>query len=162
MILHNCKSMGVYSIQVYMCCVSTFYRVLKENRQVRERRCLVTHPPRVRPELVATGPGQLYWWDITKLAGPVKGRHYDAYVMINIYSRYIVGVSAGAHESGLLAQEMMEQASGIHGIPRAVHADRGTSLTSKTVATLPADLHVTRSHSRPKVSNDNPYSPGVV
>jgi len=120
---------------VYMCCVSTFYRVLKENRQVKERRRLATHPPRVRPELVATGPGQVYSWDITKLAGPVKGRYYDAYVMIDIYSRYIVGVSAGAHESGLLAQEMMEQVLGLHGIPHVVHADRGTSMTSKTVAT---------------------------
>ena len=144
--------MGVYSIQVYMCCVSTFYRVLKENRQVKERRRLATHPPRARPELVATGPGQLYWWGITKLAGPVKGRYYDAYVMIDIFFRYIVGVSIQAHESGLLAQEMMEQAFGIHGIPHVVHADRGTSITSKTVATLLADLHVTRSHSRPKVS----------
>jgi len=143
---------------VYMCSVSTFYRVLKENRQVKERRRLATHPPRVRPELVATGPGQVYSWDITKLAGPVKGRYYDTYVMIDIYSRYIVGVSVQAHESGLLAQEMMEQAFGIHGIPHVVHADRGTSMTSKTVATLLADLHVTRSHSRPKVSNDNPYS----
>ena len=145
-----------------MCSVSTFYRVLKENRQVKERRRLATHPPRVRPELVATGPGQVYSWDITKLAGPVKGRYYDACVMIDIYSRYIVGVSAGGHESGLLAQEMMEQAFGLHSIPHVVHADRGTSMTSKTVATLLADLHVTHSHSRPKVSNDNPYSPGVV
>jgi transposase InsO family protein len=144
--------MGVYSIQVYMCCVSTFYRVLKENRQVKERRRLATHPPRARPELIATGPGQVYSRDITKLAGPVKGRYYDAYVMIDIFSRYIVGVSVQAHESGLLAQEMMEQAFGLHGIPHVVHADRGTSMTSKTVATLLADLHVTRSHSRPKVS----------
>ena len=87
--------MGVYSIQVYMCCVSTFYRVLKENRQVKERRRLATHPPRARPELVATGPGQLYWWGITKLAGPVKGRYYDAYVMIDIFPAKLLALVPG-------------------------------------------------------------------
>lgn len=115
-------------------------------------------PARTRPELVATGPGQVYSWDITKLAGPVKGRYYDAYVMIDIYSRYIVGAVVHAHESGPLAVEMMKDTFGVHGIPRVVHADRGTSMTSKTVAALLSDLEVTRSHSRPKVSNDNPYS----
>ena len=142
----------------YLCSVSTFYRVLGEHKQVKERRRLARHPARVRPELVATGPGQVYSWDITKLAGPVKGRYYDAYVMIDIFSRYIVGVSVQAHESGPLAVEMMKEVFGIHGIPLIVHADRGTSMTSKTVASLLADLQVTRSHSRPRVSNDNPYS----
>ncbi len=142
----------------YLCSVSTFYRVLAEHKQVKERRRLARHPARVRPELVATGPGQVYSWDITKLAGPVKGRCYPAYVMIDIFSRYIVGVSVQAHESGPLAVEMMKNVFGIHGIPQIVHADRGTSMTSKTVATLLADLQVTRSHSRPRVSNDNPYS----
>ncbi len=92
------------------------------------------------------------------LAGPVKGRYYDAYVMIDIYSRYIVGVRVHPHESGLLAEQMMRQVFNLHGIPHVVHADRGTSMTSKTVAQFLADLEVTRSHSRPKVSNDNPYS----
>ena len=142
----------------YLCSVSTMYRVLAEYRQVRERRRLARHPARTRPELVATGPGQVYSWDITKLAGPVKGRYYDAYVMIDIYSRYIVGAVVHAHESGPLAVEMMEDTFGVHGIPQVVHADRGTSMTSKTVAALLSDLEVTRSHSRPKVSNDNPYS----
>jgi putative transposase len=142
----------------YLCSVSTMYRVLVAHNQVKERRRQARHPARVRPELVATGPGQVFSWDITKLAGPVKGKYYDAYVMIDIYSRYIVGVQVRDHESGLLAVEMMKQIFGIHGIPQVVHADRGTSMTSKTVAALLSDLEVIRSHSRPKVSNDNPYS----
>lgn len=143
---------------VYLCSVSTMYRVLRENAQVSERRRLARHPARTCPELVATAPRQVYSWDITKLAGPDKGRYFDAYVMIDIYSRYIVGVHVHAHESGLLARELMEQIFAVHGIPQVVHADRGTSMTSKSVATLLADLEVTRSHSRPRVSNDNPYS----
>jgi putative transposase len=142
----------------YLCSVSSMYRILGEHHQVRERRRLARHPTRVRPELVATAPGQVYSWDITKLAGPVKGKYFDAYVMIDIYSRYIVGAVVHAHESGPLAVEMMKEIFGIHGIPQVVHADRGTSMTSKTVAALLSDLEVTRSHSRPKVSNDNPYS----
>jgi transposase InsO family protein len=110
------------------------------------------------PELVATGPGQVFSWDITKLAGPARGVYYDAYVMIGIYSRYIVGVRVHPHESGPLAEQMMRQVFDLHGTPQVVHADRGASMTSKTVAQLLADLEVTRSHSRPKVSNDNPYS----
>lgn len=142
----------------YLCSVSTMYRVLRENRQVAERRRLARHPAKVCPELVATAPRQVYSWDITKLAGPVKGQYFDAYVMIDIYSRYMVGVHVHNHESGVLATELMKEIFGIHGIPQVVHADRGTSMTSKTVATLLADLEVTRSHSRPRVSNDNPYS----
>jgi putative transposase len=142
----------------YLCSVSTMYRILAAAGQVKERRRLARHPPRTVPELVATGPGQVYSWDITKLAGPVKGTYFDAYVMIDIYSRYIVGAHVHARESGLLAEEMMKQIFGIHGIPAVVHADRGTSMTSKTVAALLSDLGVIRSHSRPQVSNDNPYS----
>nr|WP_280369989.1 IS3 family transposase [Nocardia wallacei] len=143
---------------IYLCSVSTMYRVLAENRQVKERRRLARHPAKTCPELVATAPRQVYSWDITKLAGPVKGTYYDAYVMIDIYSRYIVGVHVHTHESGLLAKELMPQIFAVHGIPQVVHADRGTSMTSKTVAALLADLEVTRSHSRPRVSNDNPFS----
>jgi len=101
-----------------------------------------------------TALGQVFSWDITKLAGPVKGKYFDAYVMIDIYSRYIVGAVVHAHESGPLAVEMMKEIFGIHGVPQVVHAVRGTSMTSKTVAALLSDLEVTRSHSRPKVSND--------
>ena len=142
----------------YLCSVSTMYRILAEAGQVKERRRLARHPARAVPELVATGPGQVYSWDITRLAGPCRGVYYDAYVMIDIYSRYIVGAHVHAREEGALAEEMMAEVFGIHGIPQVVHADRGTSMTSKTVATLLADLGVTRSHSRPRVSNDNPYS----
>ncbi|MFC0250251.1 IS3 family transposase, partial [Citricoccus parietis] len=143
---------------VYLGSVSTFYRVLQENEQVAERRRLATHPPRTIPELVATAPGEVYTWDITKLAGPVKGKYFDCYLMVDIHSRFIVGAHVHASESGALAVEMMKEIFGIHGIPQVVHADRGTSMTSKTVAALLSDLEVTRSHSRPRVSNDNPYS----
>ena len=142
----------------YLCSISTLYRILAEHDQLVERRRIARHPARTVPELVATGPGQVYTWDITKLAGPVKGCYYDAYVMIDIYSRYIVGARVHPHESGQLAADMMAQIFGLHGTPQVVHADRGTSMTSKTVAQFLADLEVTRSYSRPRVSNDNPYS----
>ncbi|TFC87626.1 transposase [Cryobacterium sp. TMT3-29-2] len=143
---------------VYLASISTIYRVLAENQQVRERRRLPRHPPRAIPELVATGPGQVYTWDIPKLPGPIKGKYYDCYVMIDIYSRYIVGVKVHPAESAILAAEMMTETFSIHGTPQVVHADRGTSMTSKTVAALLSHLEVTKSHSRPRVSNDNPYS----
>lgn len=143
---------------IYLGSVSTFYRVLEENQQVKERRKLAKHPPRAIPELVATAPGQVLSWDITKLAGPIKGKYFDCYLMIDIHSRFIVGAHVHATESAILAAEMMQEIFGIHGIPQVVHADRGTSMTSKTVAALLSDLEVTRSHSRPRVSNDNPYS----
>lgn len=143
---------------IYLGSVSTFYRVLAESRQVKERRRLAKHRARAIPELVATGPGQVYSWDITKLAGPVKGQYFDCYVMVDIYSRFIVGAHVHASEAGILAEEMMKDIFAIHGIPNVVHADRGTAMTSKTVAALLSDLEVTRSHSRPRVSNDNPYS----
>ena len=143
---------------VYVGSIATMYRILREHRQVRERRRLARHPARTRPELVADAPRQVYTWDITKLAGPVKGSYFDAYVMIDIYSRYIVGARVHARESGPLAESMMREVFGVHGVPHVVHADRGTSMTSKSVADLLEDLDVTRSHSRPRVSNDNPYS----
>jgi transposase InsO family protein len=142
----------------YLCSVSTMYRILAANAQVKDRRRLARHPARARPELIATGPGQVFTWDITKLPGPARGVYYDAYVMIDIYSRYIVGAHVHVTETAVLAEEMMREVFTIHGIPHVVHADRGTSMTSKTVAALLADLGVTRSHSRPRVSNDNPFS----
>ena len=143
---------------VYVGSIATMYRILREHRQVRERRRLARHPARTRPELLADAPRQVYTWDITKLAGPAKGVHYDAYVMIDIYSRYIVGARVHARESGPLAEDMIREVFDVHGVPHVVHADRGTSMTSKSVADLLEDLDVTRSHSRPRVSNDNPYS----
>ncbi|OMH26709.1 IS3 family transposase [Tersicoccus phoenicis] len=142
----------------YVASVATMYRVLRENAQVRERRRLATHPARKVPELIATAPRQVYSWDITKLPGPARGVYYDAYVMIDIFSRYIVGAVVHATEDGALATEMMTSAFGVHGTPQVVHSDGGPSMTSKTVRTLLADLGVVRSRSRPRVSNDNPYS----
>lgn len=142
----------------YLCSISTMYRILARNRQVSDRRRQATHPPRAVPELQATGPRQVYSWDITKLAGPVRGQYFDCYVMIDIYSRYIVGAHVHHTETAILAVELMTEVFGVHGVPTVVHADRGTSMTSKSVAMLLDDLEVTRSHSRPRVSNDNPYS----
>ncbi|MEP6562888.1 MAG: IS3 family transposase, partial [Nakamurella sp.] len=142
----------------YLCSISTMYRTLERNRQVKDRRRQATHPPRAVPELQATAPRQVYSWDITKLAGPVKGQYFDCYVMIDIYSRYIVGAHVHNTETALLAVDLMTEVFGVQGVPHVVHADRGTSMTSKPVAALLDDLGVTRSHSRPRVSNDNPFS----
>ena len=158
----DCTPVQIYATLLdrgqYLCSVSTMYRVLGEHAQVRDRRRLARHPARVRPELIATGPGEVFTWDITKLRGPGKGDYFDAYVMIDIYSRYIVGACVHNTETGVLAEDMMREVFTIHGTPQIVHADRGTSMTSKTVAALLTDLGVTRSHSRPRVSNDNPFS----
>jgi putative transposase len=143
----------------YLCSESTMYRILREAGGNRDRRRQASHPARTRPELVATGPGQVWSWDITKLHGPVKGVYYDLYVIIDIYSRYVPGFLVAPTETGELAKAFIEATIAAAGAaPRIVHADRGTSMTSKPVALLLADLGVVRSHSRPKVSNDNPYS----
>jgi putative transposase len=143
----------------YLCSESTMYRIQREAGGVRERRRQATHPPRTRPELVADGPGQVWSWDISKLHGPVKGVYYDLYVIIDIYSRYVPGWLVAPAETGELAKAFIDATIAAAGVtPRVVHADRGTSMTSKPVALLLADLGVVRSHSRPKVSNDNPYS----
>jgi len=134
------------------------HRILRANDAAGERRAQATHPPRVKPELVATRPGQVWSWDITKLRGPQRGVYYDLYVVLDIFSRYVVAWTVAAREDAQIAKSMLEEAMGVHGIPDVVHADRGTSMTSKPVAQLLVDLSVTRSHSRPHVSNDNPYS----
>jgi len=144
--------------ETYLFSISTFYRILEENAQVKERRRLARHPSWAIPELVGTAMGQVYAWDITKLAGPIKGTYFDCYVMLYLYSRYIIGAHVNDHESGELAVDLMKEKFGVHGIPNVVHADRGTAMTSKTVITLLADLNFTQSHSRPRASNDNPYS----
>ena len=138
--------------------MSTMYRILREHDLAGERRRQATHPARTRPELVATAPGQVWTWDITKLQGPDRGVYYDLYVVLDIFSRYVVAWTIAAREDADIAKEMLEHAMGVHGVPDAVHADRGTSMTSKPVAQLLVDLGVARSHSRPHVSNDNPYS----
>lgn len=112
----------------------------------------------MKPELVATRPGQVWSWDITKLKGPARGLYYDLYVVLDIFSRFVVAWTIAACEDSEIAKNMLEHAMGTHGIPEAIHADRGTSMTSKPVAQLMVDLGVARSHSRPHVSNDNPYS----
>jgi putative transposase len=145
----------------YIASISTMYRVLRAHDEVRERRRQATHPPRVRPELVATGPGQVWSWDITKLKGPSKGVYYDLYVIIDIFSRYVVGWMVAPTETAELAKGFIAATIAAQGITAEVltiHADRGTSMTSKPVAALLAELGVTRTHSRPHVSNDNPYS----
>ncbi|WPW27463.1 DDE-type integrase/transposase/recombinase [Streptomyces atratus] len=143
----------------YHCSVSAMYRILREQDQSGERRRQATHADKTVPELVATGPSQVFTWDITKAAGPVKGFWYHAYVITDIFSRNIVGHTVERAESAVRAEELIRETIARNGIvPQTVHADRGTSMTSKKVSRLLIDPGVTRSHSRPKVSNDNPYS----
>lgn len=145
---------------IYLASIRTMYRVLTLADQVRERRAQAAHPPRVRPELVATGPDQVWTWDITKLKGPWRGIYFDLYVMLDIFSRKVIWREIHPGEDGDLAKAFMKHAIIANGgaKPRYIHADNGTSMTSRTVANLLADLNITRSHSRPHVSNDNPYS----
>jgi putative transposase len=143
---------------VYLCSMSTMHRILRAAGCSGERRRQATHSARVKPELVATKPMDVWSWDITKLQGPERGLYYDLYVALDIYSRYVVAWTVAAREDSEIAKTMFEEAMGVHGIPGALHADRGTSMTSKPVAQLLLDLNVTRSHSRPRVSNDNPFS----
>ena len=145
----------------YLASVSTMYRLLRARAQVRERRRLARRPAAVKPELVATGPNQVWSWDITKLAGPHKWTWYHLYVILDVYSRYAVGWLVAPRESGRLAEELIADAVYAQGVPAgqlSLHADRGTSMTSKTVTQLLADLGVLQSHSRPHQSNDNPFS----
>jgi putative transposase len=145
----------------YKASISTMYRVLRTAGEVRERRRQATHPARVRPELVARGPNQVWSWDISKLRGPAKGVYYDLYVIIDIYSRYVTGWMVAPTETAELAKAFIATTIKAHGVGAhvlTIHADRGTSMTSKPVAVLLAELGVTRTHSRPHVSNDNPYS----
>lgn len=145
----------------YHCSISTMYRILREHDEVRERRRQATHPARKKPELLATAPNQVWSWDITKLAGPRRGIWYHAYVIIDIYSRYNPGWMIAETESGELARRFLDESITKHDIDPdtlTLHSDRGTSMKSKTVAELLSDLRVTKSHSRPKTSNDNPYS----
>ena len=146
---------------IYLCSIRTMYRLLAIAGENRERRRQRTHPARKKPELIATAPNQVWSWDITKLQGPQRGIYYQLYVIIDIYSRYVVGWTVAATETSELAREFIADTTARHGIERdqlALHADRGTSMTSKPVAQLLIDLGVDRSHSRPHVSNDNPYS----
>ena len=146
---------------IYLCSIATMYRLLTAAGENRERRRQRSHPAKKKPELIATAPNQVWSWDITKLRGPTRGLYYELFVIIDIYSRFIVGWTVAAAETGDLAKAFIDQAIKSQGIETGqltLHADRGTSMTSKPVAQLLVDLGVARSHSRPHVSNDNPYS----
>ena len=146
---------------VYLGSESTFYRLLRQAGEVRERRAQATHPAKVKPELVAHAPTEVWSWDITKLLGPAKWTYYYLYVILDIFSRYVVGWMVASRESATLAEVLIRQTCAKQGIDRdqlTIHADRGSSMTSKPVAFLLADLGITQSHSRPHVSDDNPFS----
>ena len=145
----------------YLCSISTMYRILREVGEARERRRQRTHPAKKKPELIARRPNEVWSWDITKLQGPQRGVHYELLVIIDIFSRYVVGWMVAPAESGELAEAFIADAIAAQNIDRdqlTIHADRGSSMTSKPVAQLLMDLGVARTHSRPHVSNDNPYS----
>ena len=145
----------------YLGSISTMYRLLRARAQVRERRRVARRPAHVKPELVATAPNQVWSWDITKLAGPYKWNWFQLYVILDVYSRYVINWLVAARESARLAEELIADAVYAQNIDPdqlTLHADRGSSMTSKTVTQLLADLGVLQSHSRPHQSNDNPYS----
>ena len=146
---------------VYLASISTMYRILHAHGEVAERRRQATHPAHVKPELVADAPNRVWSWDITKLLGPAKWTYYYLYTILDIYSRYAVGWMVAERESAALAERLLAETITKQHITRdqlAIHADRGSSMASKQVGQLLADLGVTKSHSRPHVSNDNPYS----
>jgi putative transposase len=145
----------------YHCSVRTMYRILAEEGEVRERRNQARHPKYQAPELLATAPNQVWSWDITKLRGPVKWAYYYLYVILDIFSRYVVGWTIAYRESSALAKRLIAETyekQNVQPEQLKIHADRGPSMKSKAVAFLLADLGVTKSHSRPYVSDDNPYS----
>ena len=145
----------------YICSIRTMYRILEKEGELKERRNQMVRPHYTKPELLATAPDQLWSWDITKLKGPVKWTYYYLYVIIDIFSRYVVGWMVAHRELAVLAKKLIKETTKKQSIEPGqlvIHADRGSSMTSKQVAFLLADLGVTKSHSRPSVSNDNPYS----
>lgn len=146
---------------VYRCSIRTMYRILAENGEVRERRNQLRHPNYQKPELLAEAPNRVWSWDITKLRGPAKWSYFHLYVILDIFSRYVVGWMVAQRESAALAKRLISETCCKQGIERdqlTIHADRGASMRSKSVALLLSDLGVIKSHSRPHVSNDNPYS----
>ena len=147
--------------QTYLGSVRTMYRVLAEAHEVRERRAQARHPVYTKPELVATGPNQVWSWDITKLKGPIQYRYYSLYVILDLFSRYVVGWMVARHENAHLAERLIAATclkQGIAPQQLTIHADRGAPMRSKLVALLFSDLSINASHSRPRVSNDNPFS----
>jgi putative transposase len=147
--------------QRYLCSERTMYRILDANREVRERRNQLRHPAYSAPQLLATGPNQLWSWDITKLLGPEKWSYFYLYVILDVFSRYAVGWMVADRESAALAQKLIGDTVERQGIvpgQLTIHADRGSSMKSKPVALFMADLGITKTHSRPHVSDDNPFS----
>ena len=147
--------------KTYYCSPRTMYRILANNGEVRERRNQLRHPNYEKPELLAEAPNQVWSWDITKLLGPVKWTYFYLYVILDIFSRYVTGWMVAHQESAALARRLIETACRNQCIEPGqltIHADRGGSMRSKSLALLLADLGVTKTHSRPHVSNDNPYS----
>jgi putative transposase len=145
----------------YLCSVRTMYRLLAAAHEVRERRDQLRHPRYTAPELLARQPNELWSWDITKLLGPTKWTYFYLYVMLDVFSRYVVGWMVAYRESASLAERFIAETCARQGIGRGqltIHADRGPAMTSKPVAFLLADLGVTKTHARPHVSNDNPFS----
>jgi putative transposase len=146
---------------VYHCSIRTMYRILAGRQEVRERRNQLRHPNYQKPELLATAPNQVWTWDITKLLGPAKWTYYYLYVILDIFSRYVVGWMLALHESAQLAKRLIADTAAKQRIgpdQLTIHADRGSSMKSQGVAVLLASLGITKTHSRPHVSNDNPYS----
>ena len=145
----------------YLCYWRTMYRILAEHDEIRERRNQLQHPTYTKPELLARDRNQLWSWDITKLRGPSKHSYYYLYVILDVYSRYVVGWMIAEQENAELAEQLIAETCTKQDIQRdqlTIHADRGSAMTSKSVALLLSDLGVTKTHSRPHVSNDNPYS----
>jgi putative transposase len=145
----------------FLCSERTMYRILEENQEVRERRNQLQKGSFAAPELLATAPNQVWSWDITKLLGPAKWSYFYLYVILDVYSRYVVGWVVADAESKALAERFIRETYERQGIvpgQLTLHADRGSSMKSKPVAFMLADLGVTKTHSRPQVSNDNPYS----
>jgi putative transposase len=161
----DCAPREVYATLLdddkYLCHWRTMYRILEEHKQVRERRDQLRHPTYTKPELLATGPNQLWSWDITKLRGPAKWTYYYLYVILDVFSRYVPGWLIAESESASLGKQLIAETCAKQGIEAdqlTLHADRGPAMRSKAVALLLADLGVTKTHSRPHISNDNPYS----
>lgn len=145
----------------YLCSVSTMYRILRDNDEVRERRNQKRHPAYKKPELVATAPNQVWSWDITKLRGPVTHVYYYMYTILDIFSRYVVGYMIANQELARLARQLVADSCASQEIEPdqlILHADRGGAMISKSLALLLADLGIGKSHSRPYTSNDNPFS----
>jgi putative transposase len=145
----------------YLCSERTMYRLLADCGEVRERRDQLAHPAHAKPELLAVRPNQLWSWDITKLLGPAKWTYFYLYVILDVFSRHVVGWTVQHRESARIAEQLIRQAADQQQIVAGqltVHADRGSSMTSKPVSFLLADLGITKTHTRPYTSTDNPYS----